>query len=164
MSMTRADLGFSLVLVALGIAIAVESWRMPRLTELGVNPWSAPGIAPGLLGGVILVLGLVLLTRSLARLRSGAEAEPSAFGDLSLANIVATLVLTIGYAGFLVGNLPFWLATFLFVLLFLWWFDRPGARKGAYRVVHILTAPLLAAVTAAAVTFLFRDIFLVRLP
>ncbi len=37
---------------------------MPRLAELGVDPMSAPGLTPGLLGLVLAGLGLALLSRS----------------------------------------------------------------------------------------------------
>ena len=61
----RADLVFSVVLTLVGAATLFESWRMPRLENLGINPLSAPGVTPALLGAVLTVLGLMLLGRSL---------------------------------------------------------------------------------------------------
>ena len=61
----RADLIFSALLTALALAVVVESWRMPRLAELGVHPMSAPGLTPGLIGLVLAALGMALLLRSL---------------------------------------------------------------------------------------------------
>ena len=55
--MVRADLATGLVLVALGVAVVVESLRMPRFEHLNVNPYTVPGLVPGALGAVILVLG-----------------------------------------------------------------------------------------------------------
>ena len=65
--MARADFLFSLVLIALGLFVTVESWRMPRLAELGIEPWSVPGLVPGLIGVILLALGAVLCGRSVRR-------------------------------------------------------------------------------------------------
>ena len=59
--MPRADFLFSLLLIALGLAAAVEAWRMPRFENLGVHPMTAPGLTPGLLGIVVAILGAVLM-------------------------------------------------------------------------------------------------------
>ncbi|UCE30855.1 MAG: tripartite tricarboxylate transporter TctB family protein [Burkholderiales bacterium] len=171
--MPRADFAFSIVLVLLGSAVIVESWRMPRLTELGVNPMTAPGLTPGLIGVVLLVLGLALLWRSsraggwrLIEGARGATSEAQAPGAVdpnrgAALRIGSSLVLTIGYAGALVGRLPFWLATVLFVFAFVLLFERLQSRLTLRRVA---SAALLAAATAAAVTYVFQELFLVRLP
>ena len=36
---------------ATGAAILAASWRMDRLADRGINPWSAPGVTPGVVGG-----------------------------------------------------------------------------------------------------------------
>jgi Tripartite tricarboxylate transporter TctB family len=161
--MTRIDLGFSVLLVALGIATVIESWRMPRLSELGAHPWSAPGVVPGLIGAVLLALGLALLGRSIRRLSAG-RGDPNPLVGLSIGRTLTCLVLTVGYAGALLGRMPFWVATFLFVTGFLLAFDVPAAEGKTQRLVRVVLAPILGAVVAAAVTLLFRDLFLVRLP
>ena len=74
------------------------------------------------------------------------------------------LALCLGYAAGLVGLVPFWAATgafaFLFVLVFEWRGDRPLVRH----IKAIAMAALLAVIVAAAVTYIFESIFLVRLP
>ena len=60
----RADFWFGLGLVVFGLAVAVESWRMPRLAELNVHPMTAPGLVPGLLGVVLFGLGGILFLRA----------------------------------------------------------------------------------------------------
>ena len=147
-----ADFWFALILTAFGGAVVVESWRMPRLAELGVNPMSAPGLTPGLLGVVLAGLGLALL------LRSALAAPPPAAAEGGWDRLALTLALCLVYALGLLGRVPFWLATALFVgafaLTFTW---RGGGRA-------VLLAALLASGTAAVVSTLFQEVFLVRLP
>ena len=38
---------------------------MDRLESQGADPWSVPGLVPGIIGVVITLLGLALLLRSL---------------------------------------------------------------------------------------------------
>jgi len=66
----------------------------------------------------------------------------------------------------LVGVIPFWLATFVFVTVFIWLFERvmsEGEPEGG-AVRAAATAVIQGAVVAAAVTWVFREIFLVNLP
>jgi len=162
--MTRADFYFSLVLLALGIGVVVESLRMPRLEHLGINPYSVPGIVPGIIGVVLTLLAIILLVRSIGRIRRGA---PGAETDpLSARRFALAAVLCLGYAAGLVGLIPFWLATFLFVTVFIWLFERvmsEGEPEGG-AVRAAATAVIQGAVVAAAVTWVFREIFLVNLP
>ena len=159
MSMTRADFIFSLILTGLGVFVVVESWRMPRLANLGVEPWSVPGVVPGLIGGVLTILGVILLLRSMRRIARndpGAEPEPIRFS-----RFLATAALTLTYAAILVGLLPFWLATFLFVAVFIMAFEWGQAKN---RLWLALMALVEAAIVAGVVTAIFRYVFLVRLP
>jgi hypothetical protein len=155
----RHDLWFSALLVVLAAGIVVESWRMPRLAHLGVHPMSAPGLTPGLLGLVLLALALALLLRSVRQGRpvgeTSGDADPGALG-----RTLVTLGLCLGYAIGLVGRVPFWLATGLFVLAFAGWFGFERARP----VRSLAVAAVMAVVTATAVTLLFQRVFLVRLP
>lgn len=145
----RADLAWSAFWLALGGLIVVESWRMDRLERLNINPYTVPGLVPGLLGIAILVLGAVLAARTLARRDAVAgvlEAMP--WGRFALA-----VTLFAVYALGLVSRLPYWLATFVFVAGFIALFRR-----------RIVFALVVGACTSAAVTVLFQSVFLVRLP
>jgi hypothetical protein len=161
--MIRADLVTSLVLMALGLATAEESWRMPRYADVGAEPWAAPGVVPGMLGAALVILALILCLRSVAARRSTGEgadaAAPGGWGR------VATVVgICLAYAGVLVGRAPFWLATFLFVFAFVAVFElnEPAGRTRWRR--HVIGALVLAGLTAAVVPWIFQTIFLVRLP
>jgi hypothetical protein len=161
--MTKADLYSGIFFVLLGIATIEESYRMPRFEELGVNPYSVPGLVPGIIGAVILVLGLVLFGRSALRLRTAGGAAGD-LPNLSRNRLLVTLALTLGYAAGLVGHIPFWLATFLFVTGFITVFEwQPDAPAGV-RARRLVAAVVIGAVVSATVTTVFRHLFLVQLP
>jgi hypothetical protein len=163
----RADLLFGVVLVALGITVAFESWRMPRLTELGVHPMTAPGLVPGLLGLVTALLGSILAARSV---RTGNDSMASVLGSDSrnltrqAGRFALTLVLCLAYAVVLVGRVEFWLATGLFVFTFIVLFEWNGERDTSGHVRAFVFAGIQAVVVSALVTVVFERIFLVRLP
>ena len=163
----RADFVTALGLVALGLGTMVESWRMPRLEEMHINPYTVPGLVPGILGTVLAVLGFVLLLRS-ARAggwRLWAAEHPGATSSRrEVRRAGLTLALTIGYAGGLVGRVPFWLATFSFVFAFTVLFEWQRGRSRRATVRALAIAALLAGLVAAAVTAVFQYLFLVRLP
>lgn len=164
----RADLFTALVLLALSAGVLLESLAMPRYEERGVNPFSVPGLVPGVLGLALLVLAGLLLLRSLAALRRGAgQAEEEAPGLLGVAGgLDAALLafLTLGYGGLLVGRMPFRLATFLFVFLFIAVFERNLPATPRQRAGRLLFALAQAAAVALGVAYVFEDVFLVRLP
>jgi Tripartite tricarboxylate transporter TctB family len=131
-----------------GAAIVYASWTMDRLERHGAALYTAPGLVPGLLGLVLLVLGVVLA------LRRGGSSKSAA---LTWGNTPLVLALCLGYAAGLVGRMPFWLATFVFVTAFIALFEYP-ARRG------MALAPVYGAATSLVVTYLFETVFFVRLP
>jgi hypothetical protein len=159
----RADLVWSVVWLAVGAAIFYGGFAMDRLEGQNINPYTAPGLVPALLGIGIVVFGLALMARSLRR---GAHA-PAAAGasGTSWPRLAFAAGLCIAYAAGLVGRgMPFWLATALFVFVAiaaLEWRER-RARGETARGLAIAAA--CAAGTAAAVTLVFQEVFLVRLP
>lgn len=151
----RADLWFSVCLIAFGIAALVESWRMPRLENLGIDPVSAPGVTPGLLAIVIAGLGGVLLVRSVRAHAPGATQVSEGWGRVALA-VALCLIFALG----LIGRIDFTFATAVFVFAFCGLFSDPSQTI----LRRLLGAAVLAAATSLAVTFLFERVFLVRLP
>lgn len=177
--MVKADFLTSLVLIALGIAVAIESWRMPRLADLGVNPYTVPGLVPGLLAGILIILGIALCVRSIQAglSRSTTQSLDITTSHLSLRQSPALyrlglcLLLTLGYAAVLIGRLPFWLATLLFVFAFIALFENlfqndaeSRLHKTSTLARRLATALLQAVLVAAAVSAVFRYLFLVQLP
>jgi hypothetical protein len=158
-----ADLAWSVAWIALGAAIVYGSWTMDRLEKMNINPYTVPGLVPGLLGAVLLLLGLVLLARSVrARGLVGAPgAEPAAGGG----RFWLALALCLAYGGGLVGRgVPFWLATFAFVFVAIAALEWPERRARGTLARGIARAAACAAGTAAGVTLVFQELFLVRLP
>jgi hypothetical protein len=135
--------------IAVGAVILYGSWTMDRLERHGAALYTAPGLVPGLLGFVILLLGMLLAAR--ARRQEGA-----AWGT-GWAETAVVLALCLGFAAGVVGRIPFWLATFVFVTAFIAVFEYPVRRRMA-------VAPVYGAATSLLVTWLFESVFLVRLP
>lgn len=166
----RKDLITSLVLIAFGAAVVVEAARMPRFGHLGINPYTVPGIVPAFLGAILGLMGLLMLGRTVVAWRRGgtvpatvADGEPN-----SAPRLLLTLALALLFGFGLIGNVPFWLATFLFVWSFLLVFEvQPmfAARAGRAALLRSASTTLLEAVlVAASVTFVFQRVFLVTLP
>lgn len=163
----RADLITGLVFVALGFAVGIESYNMPRLEERSIDPWTAPGLVPGLLGIVIAVLGGAMALRSIA---AGAT-RASASGDTDAAEmrsartrLLLCLALCLGYALVLVGRAPFWLATGLFVFAFVTIFEWRSDDDSRVRMGKLAAAFALSVAASLAIPYLFETLFLVRLP
>lgn len=155
-----ADLVWSLIWIVFGAIVFYGAWTMDRLEALHINPYTAPGLVPGALGIGLIVLGAVLLLRSL-------RAAPDAGVPVKLVTprLLMAAALCLAYGIGLVGRgLPFWLTTTIFVsasiLLFRWPEHRASGTPGR----GIVIALLCAAGTAAGVTLVFQELFLVRLP
>ncbi|MBI2564146.1 MAG: tripartite tricarboxylate transporter TctB family protein [candidate division NC10 bacterium] len=166
--MAKADFLTGIVLVLLSIFILFESWRMPRFEHLKVHPLSVPGIVPAFLGIVIFLFAVILVVRSI---RTGGhhvgvsrESLRHILSRPGNQRLLLTAIISIGYAGFLVGRIPYWLATGLFVFAFVavceW---RRGMPRREY-VRLARSAGVLAVVTSALVTWVFQSLFLVTLP
>lgn len=157
----RPDAAFGAGWMAFGAAVAVASWRMDRLEAQNVNPWSAPGVLPGLLGALMVLFGLALCLRRPAAER--AEPSPAA---LELRTGLA-LVLFIGFAAGLLGQgLPFWLsaAGFLFVsILAFRWLDRDAGEPARLGRLALGSAAI-ALGASGTISLLFQEVFLIRLP
>jgi hypothetical protein len=166
--LVRADLITGVVLVVFGLAVIAESWGMPRLEERRINPWTVPGLVPGMLGFIIASLGGILALRSLAagalRGRAAQSIEEAAETRASLWRLVACGILCLVYAIGLVGRAPFWLATGIFVFSFIAIFEWDAGDSNALRARKLAIALVIAAAAAIAIPFLFEKLFLVRLP
>lgn len=160
----RADFVSGLSWIALGGAIVYGSWTMDRLENLKINPLTAPGLVPGILGAAIALCGLVMALRAA---RAGAlRARPplGAVEPIITGRVALSLALCLGFALGLVGRgLPFWLAggVFLFVHIFVFEF---GARRGRQLARGALVAFSVGASASFLITMIFQEFFLVRLP
>lgn len=162
----RADLLSALAWTAFGLAVFVLSWRMDRLENLHINRYEIPGLVPMMLGAAIVLLGVVLVLRSVKRgaLQPIGAPEPQVPGERRYIAMVVGSMLA--YSVVLVGHgVPFWLATLLFVSAFIFFFDRKRqAGLGRSTPRQLLLALIYGAATSAVVTLVFQEIFYVRLP
>lgn len=159
----RSDLWGGAGWVGLGLLIVVGSLRMERFESMGAQLYTMPGFVPGMIGGLVAVLGLVLMLRGWLRHAaeaSATQAEPEPVEPLLNRRIVITMVLSLLYAGLLIGRAPFWLVTALFVAAFVATF-APAEQAPARRLIVSVVAGVL---TSAVVTLVFEQVFLVRLP
>lgn len=166
--MKKADYLTGLALILLSVYVLVESWRMPRMEHLQAHPLSVPGIVPAFLAVVLLIFGLILVVRSVRagghRLGLSREGIHKTFADPGNQRLLLTAVLTVVYAGVLVGRIPYGPATGLFIFVFVVVFEwRRGMTFREMRRIGIAAA-ILAIVFAAAVSYTFERLFLVTLP
>ena len=184
----RSDLRQSLGWIALGIATTIGSLRMDRLEKQDINPYTVPGLLPGLLGAAIVFFGALMLFRSWRRLakapherRSAApkalapQCEARRYSDAwhprteadraEARRMWTVLALCIGFAGGLVGHgLPFWAAAaaFVTVTIGLLQFAERSAKNQRLRGLAFALAVGLGA--GIVITLVFQEFFLVRLP
>lgn len=164
----RVDLVTAAVVFAAGVAIVYAAWIMPRFREQLGEIYTAPGLVPALYGIVIAILGLWLAARSIGR----GALSPAAAGrtkrerreGYSNARLALAALLCLAFAVGMVGRMPFWLATAIFVFLFVLLFEWRGDQPWHERIRPIVTAALVAAATGGLVTLVFQRVFLVRLP
>jgi hypothetical protein len=161
-SAPAADLVWSVVWIAFGAAVVYGSWAMERLEKMNINPYTVPGLVPGLLGGGILLMGTMLLVRAIRA--GGLRAQPARAAP-DLGRLGLAMVLCLAYGAGLVGHgIPFWAATFLFVFVSIALFQWTERRaRGEWRR-GLAVAAACALGTAAGVTLVFQEVFLVRLP
>lgn len=158
----RADLVSGLAWMTFGAAIIAGALAMERFEAQGATLYSMPGLVPGLLGGMLALLGALLCARAV---RGGALARPAArLWPGWNARLLAALAAMLLYALGLVGRMPFWLATFVFVAGFValfQWRERGGRGE---RARGVLVALVCGAATSGLVSVVFEQVFLVRLP
>jgi hypothetical protein len=164
--MVRGDLLSAAIFFSLGLVIVYLSWTMPRLEMRGVHPATVPGLVPGLLGLALSLCGLIMGLQSFAKLRRrpGWSSFFKSLVNHETGRVSVAAGLGLIYALILVGLVPFWLATGLFVFAFIlafevWLTDAPKPLVKA-----MLWAAVQAIVVAATVTLVFERGFLVRLP
>jgi len=158
---TLADRLTSAVFLAIGTAMLYGGFVMDRLEIRQIHPASIPGLVPMMLG-VALILCAVLLFFSAPKHHADlpkTASEKASVSDLLIAAGWSTI-----YALALVGRLPFWLATGIYIAAFAIYFGWPSQAGATKRVQRIALSIVFAGVMTVAISTLFRYGFLVRLP
>jgi putative tricarboxylic transport membrane protein len=93
--------------------------------------------------------------------KEGGGSTPKGTSDLRLAGAAALgLVFVVG----LIGRVPFWLASAIFVAMFTILFEWQSGQSWPVRARRIGEAVLLGLATGVAVSLVFEKVFYVRLP
>ena len=161
--MQRGDLLGAGVFAAAGTAILVASLRMDRLADRGIEGWSAPGLTPGVVGTLMIVLSLVLGLQAWRAPAQAAQDEPPVPGAMRRTGLA--LLLCVVFAGITLGHgTPFVIEGAVFIFAFTTLFSGAEWRADG-RVMRGLALTLAVAVCASAfIAWLFESVFLVRLP
>lgn len=166
--MPKADFITSMLLMIFSLAILIISIRMPRMQELGANPYSAPGIVPGFLGGIIFILGLMLFIKSILknghRLDLRGKTIHAFFKDPSTTRVLLTLLISTIYGVGLLGHIPYILATFFYVTVFIMLFEYQRDQPFQRQKKTVMFALVQAILVTGSVAAVFRYLFLVNLP
>jgi hypothetical protein len=164
----RSDLKDAIGWMVLGVATLVGSVTMDRLEQQNINPYTVPGLLPGLLGLAMVLLGAVLALRSWRR---GALAAPLPPASAELREqrkrVAVVAALCCGYGVVLIGHgLPFWVASTIYVTASILVVRRmsrdPGERQLGPRAW--VQALVIGLCTAVIVQVVFQEVFLVRMP
>lgn len=146
----------------LGAAISAGAWHMDRLGSLNIEPWSAPGLVPGVLG-----LGMMLFGLGLALAPEGSQGQTKPDEEdppLPWTRLLAVLGLCSIFGFIALGRIPFEAASaplMFFWMLMLGWSKWPA---GPARKRKVFQAAAISLVASFIISHLFQDIFLVRLP
>jgi len=158
--MNKADFFTSIFLFLLGLIVFIISIRMPTFRELGANPYSAPGIVPGILGFVLLFMGGILFIRSVIRkgyrVRLSSQSLKLFFKNNSIKRLLIALFLSVFYV-ILLGKINYFLLTTIYIFLFVWSFELKTKKT-------LFFALLEAILIAVCISYVFRYLFLVTLP
>lgn len=159
--MVRADLVTGAVLLALAVAVIGGAWNMDRLEIRRIHPLSAPGLTPGLLGITLGIASLILIVQSVRRGGLAGWRDWERRPLPPAIRLAVAFALCLGYALGLVGRVPFWLATALFVTSFIVVFEWTDDGN---RMARVAWAVAIGIAAGLGISYVFSDLFLVRLP
>ena len=164
----RSDFLSAFGWMGLGIAILIGSVMMDRLEKQDINPYTIPGLLPGLLGIAMIILGALLAARSWRFGPLGPAVSGSAFTPhAERKRLVLVLGLCLTFGVVLVGHgLPFWLAAAIFVsAAILTLQSRQRRSTGQKLSLRMIVGAMAIGLGAGfAITLVFQELFLVRLP
>lgn len=145
------------VFLCLGAAMTWGGFVMDRLEIRQIHPASIPGLVPMILGVALMVCAVLLALGADKAERD--EHDPAG----SWKSFAFAAIWSCFFAMALVGQIPFVVATALYVAGFAGWYVLPETtgQKRAKSAVFIVG---FAVVVAVSVSVLFRYGFLVRLP
>lgn len=152
------DFVSSIVMLLLSVFVLAQSYGIYK--KAGKLLYLSPGLIPMMLGTILLVLSIVLLIGSLKD--GGVAARTSEIKSLfkELKEDPNTMRMLIGvvlmglYTFVMLGLLPFWIATFIFMMLLMYFLE-------AGSIPQIV---VISAIVTALIILLFQVCFRVPLP
>ncbi len=160
----RVDLIVAIVFFLVGAGIVWQAMAMPTFRERQGEIFTAPGIVPGFYGVIICLLSVLLAARALGRARRGLGPTSAASPSEGLAALALVALLCLVFAVGLVTRLPFWLASAIFVSLFILVFEWRVGVTSVSRARLLATALAIGLIAGVAISLVFERVFLVRLP
>jgi len=166
-AVAASELRGGLAWTVFGIAVLALSWRMDRLEAQHINPYTVPGLLPGLLGIVMLGLGVLLGIRSWRRGGRLASGPQLASSGLAVRRLALVIGLIVAYTVVLLGRgLPFWLGATIYVTASIVLLQAPqrAAEGRGLALREMAVALAIGLASGWIITWVFQDAFLVRLP
>ena len=166
-AVAASELRAGLAWTVFGIAVLALSWRMDRLEAQHINPYTVPGLLPGLLGIVTILLGGLLALRSWRRGGRLVRGPQFATSGESARRLALVIGLIVAYTVVLLGRgLPFWLGATIYVTASIVLLQAPQRAAEGRRLSarEIIVALAIGLESGWIITWVFQDAFLVRLP
>lgn len=167
--MDKADIRSGILIILVGVSFLLSSLRMPW-SIYGYEWFACPGFVPSILSSILIILGAILFMREFSgkhRNKVDADSTPddktphsetlpkaTHWTDNPTYRVMLVMGLCAAYVFLLLGRIPYWLSTTVFVSAFIFLF------KGASLVKSVA----IGALTSIVVIFVFYKIFVVFLP
>lgn len=160
----RSDTLIGVIIFGLGAAILAGALAMPRFEHRSADPLTVPGIAPGMLGAIILVLGALLALRGARRAGTEAPLGITQWPQGSVRRTIFTLGALLIFGFGLFGSLPFIPATAIFVFAFTVGVELMREDRKSKLATTLIGAAILAIASSFIIWLVFSKIFLIQLP
>lgn len=161
MRMALADRLSAIVFFTLGVALLYGGWTMDRLEIRRIHPASIPGLVPMILGVLLSICAVLLYYTSYSKSK---HTEEIILSGGSWARLGLSALICVVYALGLVGTLNYALATAIFTFTFTVVFSFPLNGDRVAQAKSVAGAVALGACVALGSSYMFRELFLVRLP
>lgn len=165
--MVKKDFITSIVLIAFSLSIIISSYTMPRLERRGIDPFSAPGVVPGMVGLILLCLALILFFRSIRNggyriFKNESNADITHRGAAK--RVILTLIISLIYAIGFLGRFNYLVSTLGYIFCFICLFEYQSGQPFLKQKKMFYLAMIQAVIASVLVTSIFQYLFLVDLP
>ena len=164
----RTDLLTGAFFSLFGLTVLYLAWLMPTYVEQKGEIYTAPGLVPAFYGTIVALLSLWMVGRSIQRgaLRPGGGDDAPAAAREGYSNVRLALAAALGlfFVFILLGRMPFWLSSAIFIFLFIVLFEWHAELPWRARALRLGAAAAIGLVTGLSVMLLFERVFYVRLP